>query len=258
MTMLMENNKRSYERREVAEKYAITHLQNAEALILAKYADKVLGKRILDLGCGGGRTAFFLMQLSRDYVGVDYSEQMVNVCTRRFPGREFHVCDARDLSRFKDGSFDFVLFSFNGLDSVDHVGRLKVLAEIHRVMDDQGLFVFSSHNVNCGDKDRAPRMEFCYNPRRLAGNATRYLRQVRNRKRLMKKVVHTPDYSILNDPAVDWSLLNYYISVPGQVKQASRAGFEIIDIWDCEGRQLARDDVSGKATWVYYVATKMR
>jgi SAM-dependent methyltransferase len=253
-----EGNRSAYEKPEVAEKYAITHLQNAEAIILARHADKVLGKRVLDLGCGGGRTAFFLSQLTEQYVGVDYSRQMIAVCSERFPGRAFHVCDVRDLSRFADGTFDFVLFSFNGLDYVDHEGRLRGLSEIRRIMNDSGLFVFSSHNLDCDDKDSAPRLQRCYNPRRLLSNVRTYLRQTRNRKRLRVREVHAADHAILNDPGIDWSLLTYYISVPNQVEQARRAGFDIIEIWDCEGHRVDRPDAGCKATWVYYVATKSK
>lgn len=252
----LDSNKGLYEMPEVAAKYTLTHLQNAEALILARYSHRIKGKRILDLGCGGGRTSFFLTQLTDHYVGADYSERMVAVCRRRFPGHRFLVCDYRDMSCFCDGQFDFILFSFNGMDYVDHEGRLRGLSEIRRVMKDSGLFVFSSHNLDCDDKDSVPRLDVCFNPRRLMNNVGRYLRQVRNRKRLLAKVVRAPDYSIINDPGIDWSLLTYYISVPNQVKQAGRAGFKVIDIWDCDGNRLDRCDATCKATWVYYVAEK--
>lgn len=252
----LDSNKGLYEMPEVAAKYTLTHLQNAEALILARYSHRIKGKRILDLGCGGGRTSFFLTQLTEDYVGADYSERMVAVCRRRFPGHRFLVCDYRDMSCFRDGQFDFILFSFNGMDYVDHEGRLRGLAEIRRVLDGQGLFVFSSHNLNCDDKDREPRLQFCYNPRRLMTNVRTYLRQRRNRRNLLPLAVHAPDHAILNDPAIDWSLLTYYIRVADQVTQAKAAGFEVIEMWDCDGQRLDGPDAPCKATWVYYVAEK--
>jgi ubiquinone/menaquinone biosynthesis C-methylase UbiE len=42
------------------------------------------------------------------------------------------------LSRFPAGWFDFVLFSYNGIDFVDHAGRLQVLKEIARVLASGG------------------------------------------------------------------------------------------------------------------------
>ena len=35
----------------------------------------------------------------------------------------------RNLSIFDDAYFDFVMFSFNGIDSVEHQDRLAILGE---------------------------------------------------------------------------------------------------------------------------------
>ena len=45
---------------------------------------------------------------------------------------EFCVDDVRELSH-EDGSFNFVLFSFNGIDYMDQNDRLKALREIYHV-----------------------------------------------------------------------------------------------------------------------------
>jgi len=73
---------------------------------------------------------------------------MVDAAKDRYPDREFRQVDARDLSAFADESFDFVLFSYNGLDCVGHADRLQVLAEVHRVVRPGGVFMFSSHNMD--------------------------------------------------------------------------------------------------------------
>lgn len=256
MSGSVENNKGLYETPAIASKYSLAYLQNAEALILARYSNRIMGKRILDLGCGGGRTSFFLSQLTPDYVGADYSESMIAVCRRRFPGREFMVCDVRNLGCFGNGHFDVVMFSFNGLDYVDHAGRLRGLAEIHRVLKERGLFVFSSHNLDCDDKDDVPRLALCLNPNRLLANVKLYLRQRSNRRRLLPQASHASNYAILNDPALDWSLLTYYIRIPEQIKQANEAGFNVIEMWDNAGNRLDGANAPCKATWVYYVAER--
>jgi ubiquinone/menaquinone biosynthesis C-methylase UbiE len=105
------------------------------------------GMQILDLGVGGGRTTPFLSQLASQYVGVDYSEKMIQACQNRFPELQFAMADAANLSQFSDASFDAVVFSFNGVDYLypDH-NRLACFQECRRVLKDGGIFIFSSHN----------------------------------------------------------------------------------------------------------------
>jgi len=59
---------------------------------------------ILDLGVGAGRTVSLLRSISRDYVGLDYTPELVGVCRQKHPGVRIVQGDARDLSQFADGS----------------------------------------------------------------------------------------------------------------------------------------------------------
>src|SRR5690348_17274690 len=102
-----DGNRRFYESRFIGARYARqSGLQPAEAAIIERYRRQVSGARILDLGVGGGRTTAFLAPLAGDYVGVDYSREMVERCRKRFPAARFEIADAADLSRFADASFD--------------------------------------------------------------------------------------------------------------------------------------------------------
>lgn len=105
------------------------------------------GSRILDLGVGTGRTYPALAAGAALYVGVDYSAAMIDAAGRRFPTGRFEEGDAADLGRFDDGSFDAVVFSFNGLDYVHPLARRhQALDEIHRVLRPGGVLVMSTHN----------------------------------------------------------------------------------------------------------------
>ena len=102
---------------------------------------------ILDIGVGGGRTTPYLSQKASRYVGVDYSEEMVRTCRNKFPGLEFMVADASDLSAFPDASFDAIVIAFNGLDYLfPNEKRRQCLRECGRVLRADGVLVFSSHN----------------------------------------------------------------------------------------------------------------
>jgi len=143
-----------FARRDVAAEYAsFDFLFDGERAILEELRPRLGEARMLDLGVGGGRTTAHFAPAVRQYVGVDVSAPMVEACVERFAGAlgdhvSFGVADARDLATFEAGSFDFVLFSFNGLDLVGgEDDRLRALREIHRVLADGGVFCFSSHNL---------------------------------------------------------------------------------------------------------------
>ncbi len=90
-------------------------LTEREAAIVDEYFAEP--GRVLDVGCGTGRTTRPLADRGHDVVGIDVSERMVAQARERHPDLTFRVDDATDLA-FADGSFDYVLFSYYGLDSV--------------------------------------------------------------------------------------------------------------------------------------------
>jgi SAM-dependent methyltransferase len=123
-----------------------TDLQLCEAEIFRRWLKR--GCALLDLGAGGGRTAGPLSRIAGRYVGSDISPAMVEACKRRYPALEFRVVDATDLGEFSDGEFDAVVFSFNGIDYIgSDEGRARCFDEVARVLNEDGVLIFSSHNA---------------------------------------------------------------------------------------------------------------
>jgi SAM-dependent methyltransferase len=140
-------NQKTFRDVSVAEHYAdMTALFPPELRALEKVRDVVRGRPIMDIGVGTGRTAPKLLELSTDYVGIDYSPEMIAKCRIRFPGVRFAVGDARRLDNYDTAHFALLMFSLNGIDYVRHSDRLVILRECHRLLDDGGVFLFSSHN----------------------------------------------------------------------------------------------------------------
>ncbi len=103
--------------------------------------------RVLDMGCGAGRTTLGLESRGYDVEALDLSEDLVDEARKRVGRTPIHLMDARQLD-FADASFDAVLFSFNGLDCVyPSSERQRVLAEVHRVLRPGGVFYYSGHNA---------------------------------------------------------------------------------------------------------------
>src|SRR5438270_6942490 len=136
----------AYSKPEVAALYArLDYLTVCEQRLFESYLHP--GMSILDLGVGGGRTTSYLSSIASCYVGIDYSEEMIRICRSKFPQLQFTVADASDLSQFADGSFDAVVFSFNGPDHLaPDEKRERHLRECHRVLKSGGVYIFSSHN----------------------------------------------------------------------------------------------------------------
>lgn len=103
--------------------------------------------RVLDLGVGVGRTSRYLADRSFEYLGVDIAPNMIAEARTLHHDLRFEVGDATDLAHIDDARFDVVVFSFNGLDYItERSQRLRALRSVHRVLRNDGAFIFSSHD----------------------------------------------------------------------------------------------------------------
>jgi ubiquinone/menaquinone biosynthesis C-methylase UbiE len=97
--------------------------------------------RILDVACGKGATAEYLLRHYRpqDIVGINISEKQVETCRAKIPGAAFFVMDAANLE-FKDNSFDNIIC----VEAVFHFDtREKFLQEAYRVLKPGGCLALS-------------------------------------------------------------------------------------------------------------------
>jgi len=214
--------------------YAVgERLQPREAAALQSVLARVRGQPILDLGVGAGRTAKPLLAVSSDYLGIDYSPEMVAHCRARYPNVRFEHGDARELRSLAAGSFGLVVFSCNGICMVAHDDRLKILREALRVLKPGGVLLFTTYNQDCDDELGAfkfPEFALSANPVRLGVRAMRFvaaaLVRARNWLRYRKHNLRTAEYSMINDVCHDYGTMLYYISLPNQRRQLEACGFE--------------------------------
>jgi SAM-dependent methyltransferase len=246
-------NRRAYATESVVRWYRnLDVTYRVEEVILQRLHPFIKDKKLLDIGIGGGRTTRYLLDVSKDYTGVDYTPQLVQVAQAKYPQASIVCADARDLHLF-DEDFDFVLFSLNGLDYIDHHDRLKAIREIYRVLKPGGFYMFSTHNRDYQWFKKLPWQE---KASFTLGHLKSCLYTLAHwpRHLLMRKhEVSSTDYEIVNDSAHGFSLLTYYIRIDDQIKQLQAEGFEQIEAYDMDGARVQSDTVF---PWIYYLARK--
>ena len=247
-------NKRTYASSKVVRWYdQLDFIHKPEAVILENLLPTIKGKKLLDIGIGGGRTTRFLLEISKDYTGIDYTPACVEVAKTKYPSANISCKDARDLSAFANDGFDFVLFALNGIDYVTHDDRLKVFQEIRRVLRPGAPFAFSTHNRDYRHFKKLPWQQGVPFDLNLVKNSLYTLAFLPRHFRMQKYEVHNDGYAIVNDNAHGFSLLAYYIGVEQQKAQLKSAGFIEVDVYDMEGKIVERDR---EFPWTYYLARK--
>ncbi|PIX31476.1 class I SAM-dependent methyltransferase, partial [Candidatus Bathyarchaeota archaeon CG_4_8_14_3_um_filter_42_8] len=81
-----------------------------------KLLGEVVGKEILEIGCGGGQNTIVLAKWGARSVGLDISEEQIKYATRLARKHkvkvQFYVGNMEDMDMFNDESFDIILSSF--------------------------------------------------------------------------------------------------------------------------------------------------
>jgi SAM-dependent methyltransferase len=250
-------NRGVYAKRELVQQYAAKRmLYPAEAAVLKRYRDDVAERRVLELGCGAGRLAAHLRPLTAHCVGIDISPHMVEYCQKLLPDLTFAVGDMNELTEFPDAGFSTVFAIANLLDVVDHDDRLDVLRAIHRLLAPNGLFVFSSHNLNWSQMGEPPHLELSLRPLVLARRVVDHARARYQRARHRHLEQHTRDYAVVTDSGHEYSVLHYYVGRQTQRRQLADLGFTLLDTLDPDGRLLSDTDDDRRWSSLMYVARR--
>jgi SAM-dependent methyltransferase len=241
--------------------YTEYRLYPPEREILRRFRLQWANARFLDIGIGTGRTTYVFAALVARYVGIDYAEGMLQACRKVIPENEtasYRHCDARDLSSYYGADFDFVMFSMNGIDSVDAASREAILGEIPKVLAPGGRFIFSTHSIRAFSLDRPWPSLAWRSPVRAAYQFLKALQYRMNRFRHARGLdgasARKLPWAILKTGDHDFQIEIFHIDPVLQVQQLSRLGFRVETILDPLGR--VADPATTDSEWLYYICCR--
>lgn len=96
--------------------------------------------KVLELGCGNGRDAKIILQHTNDYLGMDASEEMINLAKEYASEGNFQVADIEEFS-FPE-NIDIV-FAFASLLHFDKESFKNILDKAHDSLSNNGIFYIS-------------------------------------------------------------------------------------------------------------------
>jgi ubiquinone/menaquinone biosynthesis C-methylase UbiE len=108
---------------------------------LNKFISLLVGKKILDAGCGPGRDLLYFKEEGLDVTGIDISKGMLRECRRR-TGTMGLQMDMKKMS-FKDNFFDGI-WCMASFSDVSKEENLKVINEFYRVLKRGGVIYLAA------------------------------------------------------------------------------------------------------------------
>lgn len=105
---------------------------------------KIKGKKVLEIGCGGGQSVIFLTKKGAVCSGVDVSKKQIDYAKKLSEKNDvkinYSIGSGDNLHKFKNGEFDIILSIF----AIQYIQNLdRCFKEINRVLKRNGHFIFS-------------------------------------------------------------------------------------------------------------------
>jgi len=104
----------------------------------------IVGKTVLDVGCGVSMIPQFIDIIETKYYGIDFSESASTLMKGLFPNVEMYVADLSDTLPFHDNAFDTVLSQeflehledfYPIVEEIKRVAKIRVVITVPASLD---------------------------------------------------------------------------------------------------------------------------
>jgi 2-polyprenyl-3-methyl-5-hydroxy-6-metoxy-1,4-benzoquinol methylase len=103
---------------------------------LSKLIKKMKPTSILDVGCGNGRFVNLLTKECKDYVGMDISENLIDICKKKYPDYHFEASKIEDYQGKTDLAFCYTIFEHiiepdmpKAVEALKRIAKRAILVE---------------------------------------------------------------------------------------------------------------------------------
>ncbi|HJD63271.1 MAG TPA: class I SAM-dependent methyltransferase [Rickettsia endosymbiont of Degeeriella rufa] len=100
----------------------------------------ITGNKVLDYGCGAGKSTIFLKSLGLDVTGVDINEEMIKIASSNDPVGIYNIITSGNILA-EDNTFDLVFSSWVMMEVASKEELAKIAKEITRVLKNDGSFI---------------------------------------------------------------------------------------------------------------------
>lgn len=127
--------------KQLSKRYEQANVSEVQALLLKSF---IKNSSILEIGCGSGRDASFMLRHDFDVYAVDGSEKMIYEAMKYHPelNNKLEVQILPDGLVFEDGFFDGV-YSIATLMHLDQKEIEKTIKKVSSILKLNGVFLFS-------------------------------------------------------------------------------------------------------------------
>jgi 2-polyprenyl-6-hydroxyphenyl methylase/3-demethylubiquinone-9 3-methyltransferase len=126
--------------------YLSNHLNKSRFEFFESYVPNWKGIKVLDIGCGGGLACEFLAKRGANVSGIDLSLNSIKTAQEHAKKSNLQIdyqCGVAENLPYEENTFDAVVC----FDVLEHVEDWKkVIGEIYRVLNKNGIFLFDTIN----------------------------------------------------------------------------------------------------------------